>query len=239
MGIATVAAVAMSAGLAGCGNMDPSAAAIVDGHVIKEADLAAFIEDVKRMPGTSSPVAAEVLTQLIISKVIVTNAEELKITPISADTVRQQLKEFDQGGQKIEGWHDSTIEVLRGIQMANSLKQNPVRQAAMQRMQKSEVTVNPKYGQFDRQRIAMVPSTPNWMKTPDAGQLPPGHPTMPPGHPGGGQPGGGQQPPEQEAPKEPPATLPGAPAPKGDAPKEDAPKGGAPAPADNKPAEGQ
>ncbi|WP_116114614.1 hypothetical protein [Austwickia chelonae] len=218
VGVATVAAVAMSAGLAGCGNMDPSAAAIIDGHVIKEADLDAFVKDVARVPGGTAPMAAEALSNLVIAKAVLVHAEELKIPQISADTVRERLSAPNESGQKIEGWHDSTIDAIRGIQMANALKQSPVQAQLVQRIQKAEITVNPKYGKYDRNSLSTVPSAPNWMKTPDPGQLPPGHPTMPPGHPDGGQ-----QPPQQEAPQKPPETLPGAPAPQGDAPENQPP----------------
>ena len=39
----------------------------------------------------------------------------------------------------------------------------PTQPKAVELIQKSTVTVNPKYGQFDRQRLTLMPATPNWI----------------------------------------------------------------------------
>ena len=187
---------------AGCSSADPSAAAIVDGQVIKDADLTTIMTDLKRNPRNADLTSTKVLGDLILAKVVQAHAGELKAPMLSVEAMRAQLEAPDASGKSGGPYAPVTLEAMRDVNVLGAVWQSPSQNRAVEFMQKAQVTVNPKYGEFDAQRLGISPVMPNWMVTPSGGA------SLPPGHPDVNQPQNPQNPP---TPQGNPSTLPGEP----------------------------
>lgn len=194
---ATIAVLAT--GLVGCGSADPAAAAIVDGKVIRETDLWAVMDDLTRVPSNANLAVTDVLPALIQAKVVQEHATELKAPSISTQAIKDQLDAPDASGQRLGPWSPATVEALRDVNVLNAVMQSGNQAKAVELIQKAQVTINPKYGTFDRQRLSLTTANPNWMvatptQTAEApAQQPTGNPTTLPGASGtatGGATGG-------------------------------------------------
>lgn len=191
-GVAATLVVAAT-GLVGCSSADPSAAAIVDGQVIRDADLWAVIDDLGKVPRSGDITVNDVLPALIMSRVVQEHASELKAPSVSADAARAQLQSAVPQGEPAPAWSQATIQAFQEVTALNAVLNGPTQPKAVELIQKAAVTVNPKYGEFDRQRLGqLTASTPDWMVPAPTPSAP--APAPPPGQP---QPGGN------------PSTLPG------------------------------
>lgn len=206
-GVAAALVVSVT-GLTGCSSADPSAAAIVDGTVIKDADLWAVVHDLAKIPRNAEVGATDVLPVLIQAEVVQKHAAELNAPTIGADTIRTQLRALVPPGQPEPDWSDATIKTFQDAALLAPVLRGQSQKKAIELIQKADITVNPRYGAFDRKELTLVPATPNWM-VPTPEPTAPAQPQAPAPQPGGN-----------------PSTLPGGPS--GSTPS--APTSGASAP---------
>lgn len=162
VGVAATLLVAAT-GLVGCGSADPSAAAIVDGTVIKDADVWAVIEDLTKLPRNRDITVNEVLPALIMAQVVQDHRGELKAPTISPDAAKQQLQSAVPPGQPTPTWHQATVKTFQDVTALSAVMDSPSQPKVVELVQKAQVTVNPKYGEFDRKQLTLTSATPNWM----------------------------------------------------------------------------
>lgn len=161
-GVAATLLVAAT-GLAGCGTADPSAAAVVDGHVIKEADMWSVIDDLGKVPRNAEVGVGDVLPTLIQSQVVLDHAQELKVPTASPETARLQLKSLIPAGQPEPNWSEATVKAFQDAASLGQVLNGPSQAKAVSLIQKADITVNPRYGTFDRQNLTLAAGNPNWM----------------------------------------------------------------------------
>ncbi|QQR99831.1 MAG: hypothetical protein IPK37_12690 [Austwickia sp.] len=221
---AAAALVVAATGLAGCGSADPSAAAIVDGQVIKDADLWSVIHDLAKVPRNAEIGVGEVLPVLIQAEVVRNHAAELKAPAASAEAARLQLRSLIPAGQPEPVWSDATVSAFQDAASLGPVLNGPSQAKAVELIQKADIAVNPRYGEFDRKQLTLASATPNWMAP-----MPPAPPQPEPTQPQPGQPQPGGNPSTLPAPTGSPAPG-GAPA----TPATPAPAASTPAPTTSK-----
>jgi hypothetical protein len=137
--------------LTGC-SIRPGAAAVVDGRVIPQSELARAHEELGALLG--DPSAAQVLTVLIIEPLFVKAAEENGVGA-SVDDARKLLASAAEQNKltDVPDYGDGAIAVAR-FSLANSALQNlsnssDVLTALNDQIAKEDVSVNPMYGTWD------------------------------------------------------------------------------------------
>ncbi|MCA0436253.1 MAG: hypothetical protein M9891_12435 [Austwickia sp.] len=204
-------------GLVGCGSADPAAAAVVDGHVIKDADVWAVVNDLAKLPRNRDVTVGDVLPALIMAQIVQDHAVELRVPTVSPEAAIQQLEAGVPQGELPPEWNAATVKAFQDVTALSVVMNGQTQPKAVELIQKSTVTVNPKYGTFDRRGLTLAAPSPNWMV-----------PTPTPA-------------PAQEGPSTPqptgnPTTLPEGPAPAPATPSPATPAAPAPAPATTTPA---
>jgi len=139
--------------VSGCGTSD--VAAVVDGHVITEAQVADVTREINEAFKPQAPFAPQqALNFLIHSRAVLDYAAENGF-PQSESAARAEIPMSNPS--------PATIDVLR-----TNAAYGKVTQAdevpLSQKIQALKVEVNPKYGTYDSQTGALGPSTPDWLK---------------------------------------------------------------------------
>lgn len=137
--------------LAGC-SVRPGAAAVVDGRVISQDELARTQEELG--PLLQNPTPSQVLTVLILEPAFVDAAEKNGLG-VSTDDARKLLESSAKQNSltDVPDWGSGALAVAR-FSLANSALQNlsnasDVLAAVNDQIAKEDVSVNPLYGTWD------------------------------------------------------------------------------------------
>ncbi|MCB2177385.1 MAG: SurA N-terminal domain-containing protein [Actinomycetales bacterium] len=151
--------------LAGC-SVRPGAAAVVDGHVISQDELARTHTELG--PLFQNPSPAQVLTVLIIEPAVVKAAEDNGVG-VSADQARTQLATWaaNAGLTDVPDYGPGTVAAAR-FQLASTALQNlsnasDVISAVTDEISKETVSVNPLYGAWDAKNAGVTALTFPWI----------------------------------------------------------------------------
>ena len=172
---AAAAAALLALGLAACTPSQAGAAAVIGQRRISTQEVSDAVAGIKQ----GNPQLAQgtgldrtVLFFLVISPYVLSAAESNGVG-VSADTARQMLP-------KAENPDPGAVRVLRTFVALQRLQQEGKNDALMQ-IQKdvtaAKPELNPRYGRFDVQQMAVVDAPPNWIvpkaePTPSSGTTP-------------------------------------------------------------------
>jgi len=152
MGILLGATLALSA----CGTQELNAAAIVNGTAIKDKDVQIVSLQLNKLTqGQQKLTTGNVLVSLILAPYVLTEASRIGKNVSDAE-VRKVI-------EKVPEPAPPTMEFVR-MQLALQSLDEPGRVSILTKLSKAKITVNPRYGKFDLKQVALVPSSPNWIK---------------------------------------------------------------------------
>jgi hypothetical protein len=139
--------------VAGCATADT--AAIVNGHRITEAEAQEAAEQVRRAEPSSGIDTAGALQSLVMASFINEIAAKYgkALSDSAARAAIPQIQEPAPG----------TIELVKASLAFNQMT-SAEQSEAVGLASKADITINPRYGTFDAQRVSFDPSAPNWIK---------------------------------------------------------------------------
>lgn len=156
-GAALGAAVLLSA----CGAQSPGAAAIVNGRVISDSDVQTVTQQINTSPRLQQKLTPrDVLVSEIIGPWVIDAAAAAGHGVSEAQAIAL--------APEIKNPAPATVQFLRVNGSAQELPQNFGQQLAAE-LAKAKITVNPRYGTFDRKTFSVNPITEDWLvpaKTP-------------------------------------------------------------------------
>jgi len=142
--------------LSACGTQ-PGAAAIVDGTAISDKDVQTVSLQVNKLAqGQQELSSSNVLLSLILAPYVLAEADRTG-KRVADSQARKVLK-------KVADPAPSTMEFVRMQLSLQSLDQAS-RTSILTKLGKAKITINPRYGTFDAKQVALVPISPNWIKT--------------------------------------------------------------------------
>ncbi len=156
---AAVLAVGALLSVTGCNESDT--AATVDGRVISEsAAREAAHQIATNFQGAEGFTTADAVGSLINAPFILAAADKAG-HPYSEQAARAQMT-------KVSDPLPETIELVRANFAYAQLQQTApdAAQDIIAGLRKAHITVNPRYGHFDKEQLAIAPTTPNWIATP-------------------------------------------------------------------------
>jgi hypothetical protein len=147
----------LSVALSACGAaQEAGAAAIVDGKVISEQDVQSVADQISALsPGEPKLSPSAALFNLIIAPYVIAEGKRAGKTVSDAEARKV-----------VAGLADplpKTIELLQLKEVLPQLDQVS-RNAVLEQLRKTRITVNPRYGTFDAKQVALAPNSPNWIK---------------------------------------------------------------------------
>jgi hypothetical protein len=159
-GAARALAVLMGATLAvstlsACGNQQPGAAGIVNGTAISEKEVQTVMAEFNALPRKEKATPRDVLYSLILAPYILTEADRAGKN-ISDAQARQAF------GIPAGSLSAATMDFVRLQQELPTLDQAS-KLAILATVAKAKITVNPRYGTFDKD-AGVLPTSPNWIK---------------------------------------------------------------------------
>jgi hypothetical protein len=153
---ASVVAVVAGAVLAVSGCATADTAAIVNGHRITEAEAQEAAEQVRTAEPDSGIDTAGALQSLVMAGFINEVAEKYG-KALSDSAARSAIPAIAEPAP-------STLELVKASLAFNQLTSTE-QSEAISLASKADITINPRYGTFDADRVSFDPSTPNWIKT--------------------------------------------------------------------------
>jgi hypothetical protein len=142
--------------LSACGPQEVGAAAIVDGKVIKDKDVQTVALQLNTLAqGEQKLSTGNVVLSLILAPYVSSEAARAKKS-VSDSAVRKVIA-------KVGKPSPSTMEFVR-MQLALQALDEASRASILTKIAKARITVNPRYGTFDAKQVALVASSPNWIK---------------------------------------------------------------------------
>jgi hypothetical protein len=142
--------------LSACGVQESSAAAIINGTSISDKDVQGVTDQLNVLSqGGQRLSPSNTLLSLILAPYVLAEAKRVGKT-VSESQARQVIA-------KISDPSAATITFVR-MQLALQGLDQASRTAIVSELGKAKITINPRYGTLDTKRIAMTPSSPNWIK---------------------------------------------------------------------------
>lgn len=157
-------ALAVAMGASGCSAAESGAAAVVDGRRISVSAVQDAAADFEVFTGQPVP-QQQVLYFLVIAPYVVDAAARAGVG-VSPDDARTQLE--DRVGDPSE----ASIEALRAAESVSRLTQlsedraKPALDGVVADLQAADIQLSPRYGEFDAERITIVPPQENWIQGP-------------------------------------------------------------------------
>lgn len=143
--------------LSGCGAQQAGAAAIVNDTVISDQDIQTVSEQVNQIdPGGQKLKSSDALLSLILAPYVLAEAKNAGKT-ISTSQARQVIA-------KVANPSPSTITFVQ-MQLAVQQLDDANKSAIVGELGKAKITINPRYGTFNAEQIAITPTAPNWIKS--------------------------------------------------------------------------
>lgn len=143
--------------LSACGTQEAGAAAIVNGTAISDKDVQTVSLQVNKLAqGQQELSSSNVLLSLILAPYVLAEADRTG-KRVADSQARKVLRQVADPAP-------STMEFVRMQLSLQSLDQAS-RTSILTKLGKAKITVNPRYGAFDLKQVALVPISPNWIKT--------------------------------------------------------------------------
>jgi hypothetical protein len=142
--------------LSACGAQQPGAAAVVDGHTIRDQDVQRVALELKPLAQDQKALnPGKVLGALIIAPYLLAEAKRT-----GHDITEAQARKVLA---KVAKPSPQTVDFVRS-QLAIEFLDQAAGPNILAKLSKSKVTVNPRYGTFDPKQAAINPTRPNWIK---------------------------------------------------------------------------
>lgn len=141
--------------MSACGTQQAGAAAIVDGTTISDKDVQTAALQLDKLAQGQQISPSLVLLDLILAPYVLAQAKGTGKT-VSDAQARQEIA-------KVADPAPSTITVVKtalAIQALSPASKTSIRTE----LGKAKVTVSPRYGTFDPRQIAVLATSPNWIK---------------------------------------------------------------------------
>ncbi|MEI2778737.1 MAG: hypothetical protein V9G19_22770 [Tetrasphaera sp.] len=152
------AAAAIGLGLGGCGIGNADVAAKVDGRVITEDAARTAAEQINQAFTPDQPLTMANAIDLLISSGSVLEVAEAKGQTVTVDAALAAL------AGKVENPTPETIDLLRANAAWNMIGQDPqAPQALAAALDKKRISVNPRFGTYDKEQLTLAPAAPNWI----------------------------------------------------------------------------
>lgn len=185
-GLALAVAAALTA--SGCGTMQAGAAAVVGGRRISVAELQQATTDIESAinaqaatNGAKQTVSqAKVLWLLVLEPYVVKAAGDAGVG-VSDDEARAQFVEA-----KVAKPSQAAVDVIRAstaLQQLEAGRKTQELEVVAEQLHKTKIEVNPRYGKFDLEQGAVVPTSPDWLAQPSGPAGPAGAGAPAPGSP--------------------------------------------------------
>jgi hypothetical protein len=146
----------MTLALSACGTQQTGAAAIVNGTPISEQDVQTVAVQLNALPQVQQKLTPNVvLLNLILAPYVLAEADRSGKGVPDAEARKVVAK--------VPNPTQATMDFVR-MQMAIPSLSQASKTAILATLGKVKVTVNPRYGTFDVQQAAILPTSPNWIK---------------------------------------------------------------------------
>lgn len=152
--IGAAATLALAVSVTGCAGQNPTAAATVNGQVISQAE----VDEIARDPAMSSvgrQISSSGILLMLMARPFLTEAARRNGTMVSTSEVRALLPPSRSNPSQ------QTLEFLQTTLIARKLPPRELT-AVDEAFRSADITVNPRYGEFDPAR-GIVPATQNWL----------------------------------------------------------------------------
>ncbi|HET7304423.1 MAG TPA: hypothetical protein VFJ12_07715 [Segeticoccus sp.] len=153
----------LAAGLAltACGTADPGNAAVVDGEAISTATL---------QEATGQLSAAGATPETTLEVLVVGHFARQAASRMGQGVSTDQAKQYLTRQLHIKDPKPATVEVIRRALatqvVRQQMQQDPkVGQQFMKQLKNADITVNPRYGDYDPKTGNISQQPPNWIKT--------------------------------------------------------------------------
>jgi len=154
----------MTLALSGCGTQEAGAAAIVNGDVIGDEEVQGVAEQLAVITqGGEKLTSSNALLSLILSPYVLAEAKRTGKT-ISTDQAREVIP-------TVKDPSPATLEFVQ-MQLAIQALPQESKDLIIAELGKAKITINPRYGTFDVEKVAFTPITPNWIKATAAAPTP-------------------------------------------------------------------
>ena len=144
-------------GASACGAQEASSAAIVNGVSISERDVQSISDQVNTISqGGQKLRLSDALLSLILAPYVLDEAKRVHKT-VGESQARAVIQ------KKIAHPSAATLRFVQ-MQLAVQGLDQASKNLIVGELDKAKITVNPRYGSFDPKRVAMTPTSPNWIK---------------------------------------------------------------------------
>ena len=142
--------------LSACGTQEAGAAAIVNRTAIRDKDVQTVSLQLNKLAqGQQELSSSNVLLSLILAPYVLAEADRSGKS-VSDSQARKVV-------EKVTAPSPLTIEFVR-MQLALPSLSQTSKTSILAKLGKAKITVNPRYGTFDAKKVALVPSSSNWIK---------------------------------------------------------------------------
>lgn len=168
---AVIGVLATVAAVAGC-STGPDVVAEVEGTTITEADLDRVIDELGPLVTDSS--RGGVLTALIQAEVGLTLAEPNGVEVTEDEAAKFLTEQADLVGVEARDWGEGSLVIaqrhLLAVDLGNAVGVEAANAQFLEALAGADVTVSPRYGEFDPAVGAVVALHPAWIVDPAAAE---------------------------------------------------------------------
>jgi hypothetical protein len=140
--------------LSACGTQQPGAAAIVNGTAISEKDVQTVTAQFNAIPRAAKAAPRDVLYNLILAPYVLAEADRAGKS-ISEAQARKVIG-------PVANLSPATMDFIR-MQLEIPTLSKASETSILATVARAKITVNPRYGTFDKQ-AGVLPTSPNWIK---------------------------------------------------------------------------
>lgn len=152
-GLLATVALATALAVSGCGTADT--AAIVNGQVISESEAQQAARQINEAFSPQTPLdTSAAVTSLVAAPIIIDVAERAGKAE-SDSSARSAMPKLSEPAQ-------ATLELVKANFALQKLTESE-RQQVIDELKKAEITINPRYGSFDRDSASFAESSRNWL----------------------------------------------------------------------------
>lgn len=144
--------------LSACGAQEAGAAAIVNGVVVRDQDVQIVSNQLNVLipDGQQKLSPSDILYVLILAPYVSDEAKRVKKT-VSSSEARKAIP------AKVADPSPATVEFVR-MNLATQRLDPTSGPFIVSRLRKAKITVNPRYGTFDAEKLVITSASPNWIK---------------------------------------------------------------------------
>jgi hypothetical protein len=148
------AALATALSVSACGTADT--AAIVNGDVISESEAQTAAQQINEAFKPQTPLTTQAAVSSLIAAPVINNVAKRVGKGESDSSARSALPNVAEPAQ-------ATLDLVKANFALQKLTDSE-KQLILDDLQKAEITVNPRYGVFDRDGVQLEAAQTNWLK---------------------------------------------------------------------------